>query len=689
MSYENKKKFEQMRTTEDFESLSSYQDPLSWEALNAEERELLGLLFAMHGDLQLQKGEEGAHASFERALQVSPTSARVLYRKGHALSKHENNAHFLKLAMESLRQSVAFDPLFYPAWYELACTASRMAWINRVMCSFGEADELFKHAAELSLSEDRVIQGDCYWRWGLCWFLSGKSSGELSDFHKALEKFQKAAELGSDQREFWNDYGNALVEYTSVAGHTKGFHESIGLYRAALKNSPDYFEAWYNLACTYHHLFLLDHEEQDFYSAEECYVQATRLEPEYGHLWLKWATLHLTYWKMKRNEELLFSSLKKFRRADYFEPKNPQILRFFGDALMQAAGVTDDLSFYKEAESKFSQSVEIEERDPLAWYLYGSCLNEMGRYFGEEEYYLRGIEKFRQGLKVEAKEPLLWYGLALSHFALGEMQQDKKMVELADKYCVRVEEFGGQAVPQFWCDWGAILIKLSEINDSVDTLELARQKFEQAIAFYNDLEELELLAPEIMYHYACVLDLLGDYYEDTNYFDKAITLFERLLGCDPENLSILYQLALAYSHLGEVSSDLQPFYTALEYFEQLYQKEPEDEMGLHDWGITLIHLAQAVHDPLRPEKSHEYYTLAENKLLGAAYLGSVQAYYNLACLYSICGQHKNALYYLEKAAKAGALPPVDDLMHDDWLEGIRETKQFRNFLNTLTKKQKT
>lgn len=683
----NKKNLEEIRKSEAFESLAPYRDPKSWETLTPEERELLGILFVMQGDYQLKQEKKAANECFDLALQVAPASSRVLYRKGLALSRHEENVHFLHQAAEALEQACQMDAEFYPAWYELACTWSRIGVLNRDLKAFQKSDKLFDKASQLGEGLDKETLADCYWRWGLCWFLYGKASGEITDFRKALEKYQHTAKLSCQKEEFWNDYGNALVEHSCLGGQTKGFYEAIHLYRRAVKQAPDYFEGWYNLACTYHHLFLLDQKEENFLSATECYEQACKLKPEYGVLWLKWGTLHATLGKYQKNEKLLQSAIQKFRRADFFDPNHPQILRCLGESLMLCGMYMENLTFLKEAEKKFTKSAEIDGKDPITWYFLGTCYNELGRYFEEEEYFLKAIEKFRLGLKVNAKDSLLWYGLALSHQALGEMLRDKKMMELADKFCARVVEFGGKLAPQFWLDWGVVLIRLSEFQDSVDVLESARQKLEEGIAYYNNLDELEFFDPEILYHYACVLDLLGDYYEDGAYFEKAIRLLERLQEADPGNTAVRYHLALSYSHQGDVCSDLQSFYLALEHFELIFEQDPEDEMALHDWGITLIHLAQAIHDPAQPEESGQLYHLAEKKLVMSASLGNAQAYYNLACLHSLCGQNKNAILFLEKAVKSGALPPIDDILHDDWLEGVRQTKQFRSFLNELHKQQ--
>ncbi len=677
----NKKKhLEEIRKKEAFDSLDAYHDPTSWQSLNCEERELLGLLFAMRGDKQLQSGDQDANSSFDLSMKIAPGSAPVLYRKGHAFAKHENNVKYLNHAVNALQKATEIDQAYYPAWFEWACVQTRIGVLNRDLSAFQQADILFTKAHQSCQFKDLTMKADCLWKWGQSWFLYGKVSGEVADFCHAIDKFKQAAETELERPEFWNDYANALVELTYLTGQREGFHKAIGYYKKAILLATNYFEAWYNLACTYHHVFHLNPNDDDFYRAHECYERAAKIEQHHGILWLKWANLFVNYGKWQKNANFLLESLERYRQADEREANHPHILRSWGEALMLCGVYTDQLSSLKEAEKKLLKSLELHNQDPLTWYLYGTCLNELGRYFEDEEYYAKAIEKFRHALNLNDKEPLLWYGLALAHFALGELKQDRKLVELADKFCQRVVEFGGKVAPQFWSDWGVVLLKLAEMSDDVDFLESAKQKFEQAFSFFDGEDSLE---PEWLFHYACILDMLGDHYEDTSYIDQALRFFQKLIESDSQNTAIHYHIALAYSHLAELKGDIQTFYQSLNHFQAAFSYDHEDEVISHDWGVTLIHLAQMIYDPNCPEESQHLYTEAEKKLVYSASLGSVQAYYNLACLYSLSKQFNLSIHYLEKAEKIGALPSFEDLMHDEWLENLRATSEFEQFLSDL------
>jgi hypothetical protein len=69
-------------------------------------------------------------------------------------------------------------------------------------------------------------------------------------------------------------------------------------------------------------------------------------------------------------------------------------------------------------------------------------------------------------------------------------------------------------------------------------------------------------------------------------------------------------------------------------------------------------------------------------------LGNVHAYYNLGCLHSLNNNHELAMHFLERAYVSDALPTLDDIIHDEWLDNMRDTDSFRNFISHLLRRQK-
>jgi hypothetical protein len=106
----------------------------------------------------------------------------------------------------------------------------------------------------------------------------------------------------------------------------------------------------------------------------------------------------------------------------------------------------------------------------------------------------------------------------------------------------------------------------------------------------------------------------------------------------------------------------------------------EDDAAWNEWGTSLLNLSQVMRDPAHPELTKPILEEAEVKLMRAAALGNVQSLYQLACVYSLTDRYELAIDFIERAGINGSLPSFDQIMSDQWLEGLRNTDQFRHFL---------
>ena len=66
--------------------------------------------------------------------------------------------------------------------------------------------------------------------------------------------------------------------------------------------------------------------------------------------------------------------------------------------------------------------------------------------------------------------------------------------------------------------------------------------------------------------------------------------------------------------------------------------------------------------------------------------GNLTAYYQLACLYCLTGRYEEGLRFLKKADSFDALPYLEEILEDDWLEALGNTPEGREFLLVLEKK---
>jgi len=317
--------------------------------------------------------------------------------------------------------------------------------------------------------------------------------------------------------------------------------------------------------------------------------------------------------------------------------------------------------------------------------ILGACFCELGRYFQSKDIYLDAIDKFNEGLKINSNHVLLLHGLALAYYAVGSFDEDVKMLEMAVALCKKIDEIEKVKTSGFLNDWGVALMKLGDINNDLSLIEQAAEKFEKAINGRLDANPLQIEL-EWLYNYGCSLDFLGDFRHEALYYEKSIQVLTHVLEIDSGYIHARYNLALAYFHLAELQEDVDCYLLAIDHFEQLLSQDPEDEVVSCDLGLAFLSLAALTDDPAHPLQSKHYFEQAEQKLQRSASLGNTQSYYNLACLYALLGNKDASIHYLERAEQVFCHPPLEDLMHDEWLKNLRNEPSFRSLVSRLYNK---
>ncbi|PJD95651.1 MAG: hypothetical protein CK425_08085 [Parachlamydia sp.] len=681
-----KKLLQEVLDTKAYERLDVLRKPDSWNLMMQDEKELLASLFIMEGKALLKEGNREGEKVLRLAVEAAPNSAKIHYEQGLAYAAQLTNLNDLAAACIAYEKAVTLDPQFFHAWRAWGGILIQMGDFYLDPTHFQEAETKFQKAEAVSGVCSEQELGAFYWEWGLCSAQHGKLSGEAVDYRNAIEKFSKAVELGIRYKELWNDYGNSIADLGYLLGRQDMFLEAVEIYQKAIKDYPDFFQGWFNLGSCLQHLYEVTGDEAFFEDAQKSFEQACEIHDTHAMLWFKWGMLFLYAGKNQKDLNLLAQCSNKFSKANELDPGNPLILNKFGELLVTLGSLTENLDLLRRAEDKIAQSVELDPENSMYWASYGECLNELGHYFNDEVYYIQAIGKFQYALSLNRSNPFFWYGLATSHFSLGELKQDRHVIEKAVRFYSRVIEFTDTPFPQFWNDWGVVLMKLAEMTSDKRYIEAAIEKFEHAVDLYEENYIHEPLDLEFWYNYGCALDFLGDFTQDAACYEKAIQILTKVVQVHPAYSHARYNLALAYSHLGELVDDCEFFQKAVEHFELLVNENPEDEMAWNDLGLTLVHWALLFDDVSTADSSSALYDRGGQAFMHALALGHLPVYYNLSCLYSLIGNHTTAMHYLQKAEEVDSLPEIDDIMHDEWLEGLRHTAAFRNFISQLTTK---
>jgi len=675
-----KNKLQRILAERKYDFLDELKDPQLWEVVPQDERKQVAMDLTMHGDEVLDEGNDAlATELFDIAKQIAPDDSVIIHRQ--ALAYASNNLHqgSLEISCSLLDQAAGLSPEDSDIWHTWGTVLIGLATLRQDPNILYEADQKFLKADSLATTPDT----DLWWDWGFCWYEIGRQSGEAVDFHKALGKFKIADELGLDNEEFWNDYGNVLVELARLLGQYEILFEGIKRFEQAVACNPEYTEGWHNAGNCFQHLFEQTKDQSHFEKASECFEKASEIDEEDFLIWMQWGQLLATQGKFQHDPSLISEGIEKLEEAKYHAPDHPEVLSSLGEMFILLGVATENLDLLVEAERAIARSLELVSDDPNVWCLYGQCYSELGHYFDDEEYYLKALEKYHHGLSLDSKHPLLWYGLAMSYYAAGKLREDRGFIEKATRFYSRVLEFGDQHFAPFWHDWGQAFFKLAEMTLERSHVEAAIEKFRIAMNEMNTYE----LEPSLLYHYGCALHMLGEIDDETVHYEKAVQAFAKTLQLSPRFTKARRHLAVTLAHLGELLSDVDCFNKAIEQFHVAIHQDPEDEIAWNECGLAMLELAQLFYEPARPERSQNLYAQAENKLCQAVALGWAPALYNLACLHSLTHNYPAAIHYMERADSNGVLPDLEDLMHDEWLEDLRSTKQFQTFLSHMSTKQ--
>jgi len=645
---------------------------------SADNRAGLATYFLAQGELRLLKGDLAGLDDFEKATELDPCNPELFYRQGLALFEYgseEGKEKALLLAGKKFKTAVNLCPEYFDAWQAWGISLSLLGMTYDEHHYFLEAEEKLKKAISFASAKSKDILSELQWDYGVVWTKMAVHSGEAVDLQHALDAFEKSSRyLDNLPSEFWIDFGKACMEMSHLINDARLTIKAINCFKYAISLSISCFEGWVHLAGAMQALYLQTHEEDHFLQASECFATAAHLKPYDTELWLEWATFLCASGKTTRDLKRLRSCLEKCQRSYAYNPRQPRLLAIWAEALSFIGEITERVDLIHEAQNKISEAVELsEEEDPEVWHSYGVCLGAFGRYFSDIEYHLQAIEKFQFGLSIDRTCHQHWFAIAKTYMVIGQMESDLESFEKAIRFFAKALDL--HASSQYIFEYAYALLNLGDLKDDQKLLEESTARFEQALALQKNALYIH---PDWLFHYATALDLLADFYEDESYYTRSIEILSHVLMIDPDFPAIHHRLALAFSHLGELVDDLEHFYRATHHFRLAAKHEEENDQVILDWGVCLINLGQ--HTQHHGE-ADQFYREADAKITQAAKLGNLQAYYHLGCLYSILGQYERAMHFIEKSHTVESLPPIEEVMEDEWLDGLRATPHFQQFLS--------
>lgn len=618
-------------------------------------------------------------ACFDAAVKLDPANSKSHFAQGLSLydfGSQRGQEKALLLASKKFKAAAQLDPESFSCWHtwgSLLCTLGLKSGEHHY---FMEAKEKLNKAISTAKDQGSDALSELYWDLGIVYAQLAERSEEILEWHQAIDAFQMAHSLHAHlPGDFWKDYGSAYLNFATQANDVRFFFKSVHALTSAVSLDPGSFDNWRLLATSLQKLYLHTHDEDHFSEANKAFDTATKLNPLDSQIWLQWARFLCDSSTRVSDVKRLRQAVEKCHRAHALDPDQPIVQAIWGEALALLGSYSERLDLIYDGQNKINAALDADEEDPEIWYSDGICCQAFGQYFEDIDYFYQAIEKFQAGLSIDRTCHRHWHAIGWTYSLIGDRENHPENLELSLRFFHKALDLHLSTYYLF--DYAVALSKLGEMTQQERWLEAAIQQFEKLLSMQKNAAYLH---PDWLFHYACTLDALGDFHEEELYYLRAIEAFSQALMVDPDFYLIHHHLALALSHLGDLTEEIDPFYRALHHFRLSAKNDDENDQVLLDWATTQINIATRMHDPI---EAGQLLRDAEHKLQAALRLGNQHTYYYFACIHSLMGNSAKAMQWLLQARSSKALPPLDEIHQDEWIDNLRATPDFQEFISEL------
>lgn len=649
--------------------------------LPLQQKKEAALLLVKRGEALLFKENLLAFELFETALKIYDAGPEVYYNQGMAFLKfgqQKKKEKAFSHAQKNFKKALEFNPQdFYFQW-RAAIATTEIGSLKNDSNLLNEAKNRFFQAKELCPPSKK---GEFNWDLARLWMAVAESSGEACDFRMAIQSFSEAKENGQISNGlFWQDFGNACFKLSLLLNDDSIYLQAIDHFKKAIETDPSLTESFFSIACAYKELYLTTFNPRYFQEADLAFQKVTSLIDNDWETWLEWAELLKEEGKLKEEPKKLKSAIEKCVKAQNINQKHPLAICYWVESLAILGALESRLDYINEAESKVVKALDYHEEVPELWLAFGICMLAYSDYYEDPIYDDLAMEKFQTGLSINRMNGKLWHEMGIAHFRLANFCDDKELYEKADKFFKKALALKPKD-PALIFDYANNLLCLGEKNQNIELLKQASLLFENLL---SSQKETLLNLPKWLFCHGKCLAALGNFLseKEDSYYLQAIETFYNVLLIDPDFPNIHYYLGYYFAAMGNLKGEIKYYNRALSYFQSAVKQDEENDIAFLEWGLTLTSIALISEE----ENAAQYYHMAEEKLLLAGQLGNQEACYNIGCLYSLTGRYEEAVQFLEKSKELGTLPPVEEMMDDEWLENLKNFPKFCEFISSLEKK---
>ena len=636
-------------------------------------------LLQEEGISKLKNGDPTGGDLFEQAANLDPKNHYILYQQGISLFSHGDSTKtkkYLLLANKKFKRALTLKENDFLCLKALGASLHLLGRLTGGHHFILEAKDAYKQAIDTFQDAPTEILAETYWDYGRVNILLAKRSEEVCDLSIALNAHQTACTLNENLGpSFWSSYSTCALSLGEQINDSKLYLEAIKFQKKAISKESSNWKHWYQLARCLSKLFFTSSDEDHFLQANESFITAAKLNPTGDAFYLAWAKLLFTSGKKTKEVKRLYSAIEKCSFAHTLNAKNPKTYSIWSIALSEIGCIKEELSLLYDAENKAHEGFAHALVATDLYFAKGYSLFAQGNYFDDTDLYHQAIEKFQEGLSIDRTCHKLWYHLGYTYSILAKLEQDPSYYERAVKFFTRAIHLNMKSSYLF--AYARTLLEIAEFQNDESLLSDSITHFQQAISLNKNAIFIET---ESLYQYARALDLYGDFKTDKSFYVESIDVLKKILLVDPTYPNIHHKLGIVYDHLGELLEDKEILEKSLIHYKIAEKSTFENAALFADHAITKIHVAEI---SLSSEERYNLYKEAEYKLMQSAKLGFTESYYHLAALYSLSCEYEKSIVFLKKCITYDALPTLDDVLEDEWLENLRHTELFKDFIEQI------
>lgn len=479
-------------------------------------------------------------------------------------------------------------------------------------------------------------------------------SGELIDIAKAFQACQEGYTAGIAHPDF-------ILLFVQILHHYHTLSPQVTLLEKAMALLPqcpmrlDTLDLLFNTALCW---FSQRREHTDFIVLDRLFRKAQRKTP-CALLYKLWGKFYLLAGRQQQTLGYFSQGLLKIQHALKFEVTIDALI-LEGELLLEKGELLEEYRYLHRA---YTLMKKLPAEECVCY--HARVLLAQARYFHNPTLAQEALTL------VQKRGDLAALRLRASvHAILFEMTGDPLQGEEAVIYSQKVVEHS-PFTPDDAIRLARALFAVAEAKNENSLAWAALEILDRCQALYRTYQWSIPL--ELLYLQGVVLDFIGDMQMDEERLQQAIGTLSEALRHAPRDNEVAFALGCAQLHHGLLVDNVVLLEAALQRLRHVTRLDPEHDAGWIEQGNAAIAMGL-----FHAEKHFEE---AQSCFLQALSLGNNEGWYCLACLYALTGNLAKSWEYFQQALYRQALPSLEEMLEDDWLQALRETKEFQKLFH--------